>query len=112
VVFLSAKIGTGVNKLFPLIKECYDSANKRVTTGELNRFVETLHFEERKVLYITQTSVRPPSFVLFTDKAGALHFSHERHLVNQLRKRFGFIGTPIHITIRGRARKKDRPALK
>jgi GTPase len=112
VVFLSAKIGTGVNKLFPLIKECYDSANHRVTTGELNRFVETLHFEERKVLYITQTSVRPPSFVLFTDKAGSLHFSHERYLVNQLRKRFGFIGTPIHITIRGRAKKKDRRALK
>ena len=112
VVFLSAKIGTGVNKLFPLIKECFDSANHRVTTGELNRFVETLHFEERKVLYITQTSVRPPSFVLFTDKAGALHFSHERYLINQLRKRFGFIGTPIHITIRGRAKKKDRRALK
>jgi GTP-binding protein len=112
VVFLSAKIGTGVNKLFPLIKECYDSANHRVTTGELNRFVETLHFEERKVLYITQASVRPPSFVLFTDKAGSLHFSHERYLVNQLRKRFGFIGTPIHITIRGRTRKKDRRPLK
>jgi GTP-binding protein len=112
VVFLSAKIGTGVNKLFPLIKECYDSANHRVTTGELNRFVETLHFEERKVLYITQTSVRPPSFVLFTDKAGSLHFSHERYLVNQLRKRFGFIGTPIQIAIRGRPRKKDRRALK
>jgi GTP-binding protein len=112
VVFLSAKIGTGVNKLFPVIKECYDSANHRVTTGELNRFVETLHFEERKVLYITQTSVRPPSFVLFTDKAGSLHFSHERYLVNQLRKRFGFIGTPIQIAIRGRPRKKDRRALK
>jgi GTP-binding protein len=74
--------------------------------------VETLHFEERKVLYITQTSVRPPSFVLFTDKAGSLHFSHERYLVNQLRKRFGFIGTPIQIAIRGRPRKKDRRALK
>jgi GTP-binding protein len=83
-----------------------------VTTGELNRFVETLHFDERKVLYITQPSVRPPSFVLFTDKSGPLHFSHERFLVNQLRKRFGFVGTPIELKIRGRAKKKDRPALK
>jgi len=112
VVFLSAKMGSGVNKLFPLIKECYLSATKRVTTGELNRFVADLHFEERKILYITQTGVRPPSFILFTDKAGDLHFSNERFLVNQLRKRFGFLGTPIELKIRGRVRKKDRPALK
>ena len=112
VVFLSAKIGSGVNKLFPLIEQCYKSANQRVTTGELNRFVESVHFDERKILYITQAGMRPPSFVLFTDKAGPLHFSHERYLVNQLRKRFGFLGTPIEIKVRGRTRKKDRPALK
>ncbi len=112
VVFLSAKMGSGVSRLFPLIKECYESATKRVTTGELNRFVADLHFEERKILYITQTGVRPPSFIMFTDKAGDLHFSNERFLVNQLRKRFGFLGTPIEIKIRGRVRKKDRPALK
>jgi GTPase len=112
VVFLSAKTGAGVTKLFSLIQECYEAATHRVTTGELNRFVETLHFDERKILYITQASVRPPSFVLFTDKAGPLHFSHERYLVNRLRKRFGFQGTPIELKIRGRVRKKDRPALK
>jgi len=112
VVFLSAKIGTGVNKLFPLIKECYESANHRVTTGELNRFVETLHFEERKILYITQAGIRPPAFVLFTDKSGPLHFSHERYLMNQLRKKFGFTGTPIDLKIRGRSKRKDRPPLR
>lgn len=112
MVFLSAMNATGVNELFALIKRVNESANRRVTTGELNRFVETLHFEERKVLYITQASVRPPSFILFTDKAGPLHFSHERYLTNQLRKRFGFEGTPIHLKIRGRTRKKDRPALR
>jgi len=112
VVFLSAKIGSGVNKLFPLIEQCYKSANQRVTTGELNRFVESVHFDERKILYITQAGMRPPSFVLFTDKAGPLHFSDERYLVNQLRKRFGFLGTPIEIKVRGRTRKKDRPALR
>ena len=112
VVFLSAKVGTGVNQLFGLIEKCYEAATLRVTTGELNRFVEQLHFEDRKVLYVTQASIRPPSFVLFTDKAGPLHFSHERYLVNQLRKRFGFVGTPIEVKIRGRAKKRDRPALK
>lgn len=112
VVFLSAKMGTGVFKLFGLIKRVFASATKRVTTGELNRFVERLHFDERKILYITQAGVRPPSFVVFTDKAGPLHFSHERYLVNQLRKRFGFEGTPIELKIRGREKRKDRKPLK
>ena len=108
VAFLSAKSGMGTKQLFALIKEVFESATNRVTTGELNRFVESLHFDERKILYITQASVRPPSFVLFTDKQGPLHFSDHRFIVNQIRKRFGFKGTPIELKIRGRARRKDR----
>ncbi|MCX6619923.1 MAG: ribosome biogenesis GTPase Der [Acidobacteria bacterium] len=97
VVFLSAKTGAGVSKLFPIIHQAWDAASQRVTTGELNRFVETLRFEtDVKVRYITQASVRPPTFVLFTDKGEkALHFSAERFLMNQLRKKFGFHATPI-----------------
>ena len=106
LVFMSAIKGTGISNLLALIKRVNASASHRVTTGELNRFVETLRFEERKVLYITQAGVHPPSFVLFTDKSGPLHFSHERYLTNQLRKRFGFEGTPIHLKIRGRQRRK------
>ena len=109
MIFMSALNATGVSELLELIERVNESAFHRVTTGELNRFVETLKFEERKVLYITQASIRPPSFILFTDKAGPLHFSHERYLTNQLRKRFGFEGTPIHVKIRGRVRKRDRP---
>ncbi|HVY91883.1 MAG TPA: ribosome biogenesis GTPase Der [Bryobacteraceae bacterium] len=112
VVFLSAKTGNGVQRLFGIIKKVYEAASRRVTTGELNRFVETLKFEERKILYITQAGIRPPSFIVFTDKAGPLHFSHERFLVNQLRKRFGFEGTPIELKIRGRLKRKERPPLK
>ncbi len=112
VVFLSAKTGNGVHRLFGIIKNVYAAATHRVTTGELNRFVEKLKFEERKILYITQAGVRPPSFIVFTDKSGPLHFSHERYLVNQLRKRFGFEGTPIELKIRGRLKRKERPALK
>jgi GTP-binding protein len=102
IVFLSAKSGTGVKKLFPLIREVYDSASRRVTTGELNRFVEQLHFEERKIYYITQHSIRPPAFAVFTSKGRPLHFSHERYLINQLRRRFGFKGTPILLQTRGK----------
>jgi GTP-binding protein len=96
VVFMSAKTGAGVEPLFGMVREIYESASKRVTTGELNRFVEMLKFEsDMKVFYITQASVRPPTFIMFTDKAKKVHFSQERFLINQLRKRFGFKGTPI-----------------
>jgi GTPase len=106
VVFLSAKSGSNVSKLFALIKEVYDYASTRISTGELNRFVEHLKFEERKIYYITQHSIRPPAFAVFTDKGGALHFSHQRYLVNQLRKRFIFRGTPI--LVQTRAKKKGK----
>ena len=106
IVFLSAKTGAGVDRLFPLILEVYESASKRVTTGELNRFVEQLHFEERKILYMTQASIRPPAFVAFTNKRGQMHFSNERYLVNQIRKKFGFAGTPVVLTIRTKGEKR------
>ena len=102
VVFLSARTGTGIEPLFRLIREVYESAARRIPTGELNRFVEQLHFEERKIFYITQASVRPPVFVLFTDRGGPLHFSHERYLLNQIRRRFGFKGTPIFLKTRAK----------
>ncbi len=96
IAFLSAKKGMGVKQLFPLIKQCFDSASKRVTTGDLNRFVAKLRFEPAiKVFYITQAGLRPPTFVLFTDRPNALHFSAERFLVNRLREAFGFKGTPV-----------------
>jgi GTPase len=98
VVFVSAQTGWGVQRLFGLIRKVFESASYRVTTGELNRFVEGLHFEtDVKVKYITQASIRPPTFVMFTDGRGNLHFSVERFLINRLREKFGFEGTPIVI---------------
>ncbi|HLN01950.1 MAG TPA: ribosome biogenesis GTPase Der [Bryobacteraceae bacterium] len=106
VVFLSAKDGTGVDQLYTLIREVYESAGRRIPTAELNRFVESLHFEERKIYYLTQASMHPPTFVVFTDRAGGLHFSHERYLVNQLRRKFGFKGTPVVLKVKGKAKAK------
>jgi len=106
VEFISAKTGMGVQRLFSRIREVYESASKRITTGELNRFVESLHFEERKIYYITQASIRPPTFILFTNRAAPLHFSHERYLVNQLRKQFGFRGTPVVLKTRGKEKEQ------
>ncbi len=96
VAFLSAKTGAGVQALLPRIREVYQSASQRIPTGELNRFLETLKSERGpKILYITQPSVRPPTFVLFTDRPAPLYFSNERFLINQIRARFGFRGTPL-----------------
>jgi GTPase len=103
VAFISAKDREGVAGLFGLIRRVYTGASKRVTTGELNRFLETLEFgHNMKVYYMTQVSVRPPEFLVFTDKAGQLHFSVERYIANRLRERFGFEGTPIVIKTKRR----------
>jgi GTP-binding protein len=108
IVFLSALTGAGVAPLFRLIREVYESASRRISTGELNRFLEHLRFEERKIFYITQHSIRPPAFAVFTDRGGPLHFSHQRYLVNQLRRRFGFRGTPISLETRAKAKAAPR----
>lgn len=108
IVFMSAKEKRGIAAVFKAISEVYAAASKRVTTGELNRFAETLNMEpDRRILYITQPSVRPPTFVLFSDNPKPLHFSTERYIINRLRERFGFAGTPLVIKLRGRHSKRE-----
>jgi GTP-binding protein len=103
VVLISAQKKQGTRGLFALIKTAYDSANKHISTGALNRFVSELKWEYRmKIFYITQGSVRPPTFIVFTDKAGDMHFSAERFLINRLREKFGFVGTPFVIKTKRR----------
>ena len=103
IAFVSAEKRLGTRGLFPLIKKAYEAASRRVTTGELNRFVASLEWEyDMKIYYMTQANVRPPTFVAFTDKAGKLHFSAERYLANRLRERFDFTGTPIEIRTKRR----------
>ncbi len=103
IIFASAKNAEGVRRIFSTIRHCFTNASKRVTTGELNRFVETLKFEsDIKIYYLTQASIRPPTFIVFTDKAANIHFSEERFLINRLRERFGFDGTPIVIKTKRR----------
>ncbi|MBV9764241.1 MAG: ribosome biogenesis GTPase Der, partial [Acidobacteriaceae bacterium] len=103
ILFTSAINGEGIRRIFSTVRRCFDAASKRITTGELNRFLETLKFEsEIRIYYMTQASIRPPTFVVFTDKAGKMHFSIERALINRLRERFGFEGTPIVIKTKRR----------
>jgi GTP-binding protein len=103
VVFVAAKEGKGTHVLFRMIREAYEAASKRIGTGELNRFAEKLKLDQEfKVFYMTQPSVRPPTFLAFTGHGRQLHFSLERFLINRLRKEFGFPGTPIVIKARRR----------
>src|ERR1700736_2694267 len=110
LVFVSANTGRGVEKIFPLIEEVATERRKRVTTSQMNRFIERVDFERAsvpmrqrvKILYMTQASVAPPTFILFTNRAVKLHFSYQRFLENQIRQAFGFLGTPIWIKNRAR----------
>ena len=110
VVFISAAKRKGTEKIFPLLEKVADERRKRVTTSQMNRFLEHVDFERAsvpmrsrvRILYMTQASVAPPAFVLFTNRAVKLHFSYQRFLENQIRAAFGFVGTPIWIKNRAR----------
>jgi GTPase len=110
IVFISAQTGKGVERIFPLLEQVATERRKRISTSAMNRFIETVDFERAsvpmrsrvKILYMTQASVAPPTFVLFTNRAVKLHFSYQRFLENQIRKAFGFLGTPIWIKNRAR----------
>ncbi|HSA91475.1 MAG TPA: ribosome biogenesis GTPase Der [Terriglobales bacterium] len=110
VLFISALEGRGVEKVFATVEEVAAERRKRVSTGEINRFLKTVDFERAgvpaakkvKIYYMTQAATSPPTFILFTDRAVKLHFSYQRFLENQIRRAFGFAGTPIWIKNRAR----------
>jgi GTP-binding protein len=110
IVFISAQSGKNTDKIFPLLEEVATERRKRVTTSEMNRFLERVDFERAsvpmkqrvKILYMTQAGVGPPTFVLFTNRSVKLHFAFQRFLENQIRKAFGFVGTPIWIKNKAR----------
>jgi GTP-binding protein len=105
VLFVSATSGKGVEKVFAEVIRVAAERRKRVSTSEMNRFLATVDFNRAtvparqrvRVYYMTQAAVAPPTFLLFTDKAVKLHFSYVRYLENQIRRAFGFAGTPIWI---------------
>jgi len=110
IAFISAHTGKGTERIFSLLEQVATERRKRISTSAMNRFIETVDFERAsvpmrsrvKILYMTQASVAPPTFVLFTNRAVKLHFSYQRFLENQIRKAFGFLGTPIWIKNRAR----------
>jgi GTP-binding protein len=113
IIHISALTGERTPKLLEAIDSVAASRRVRVPTPELNRFIGEITAEHApvssgrrnvRVLFAAQTGVAPPTFVLFTNVATSLHFSYERYLDNRLRERFGFVGTPLKLLVRKRAR--------
>jgi len=111
LIHLSARTGERTPKLLELIDTVAEARRTRVKTPELNRFVEEVTARNPpvspgsrhvRILYATQTGIAPPTFIFFTNVATKFHFSYERFLVNQLRERFNFVGTPIRLQVRRR----------
>ena len=109
VLFISAASGKNVDRVFASVQRVAQERRKRISTGEMNRFLRSVDFERAsspgygiRIQYLTQASVSPPTFVVFTNRPGKLHFSYQRFLENQIRKAFGFEGTPIWIKTRGK----------
>ncbi len=116
IVFISAKTGRRVDKLFEAAAAADAENKRRIPTGVLNDFLaDAVERTEPpsdkgrrlKIYYMTQTGVRPPSFSFFVNKKELFHFSYQRYMENRLREVFGFKGTPVTFNIRSRGEKPD-----
>lgn len=113
-LFISAKTGQRLNKLFDVIDVVIQNHSLRVATGVLNEiFMEAIAMQQPpsdkgkrlKLFYITQVSVKPPTFVIFVNDKELMHFSYTRYIENKVREAFGFAGTPLRFIIRERTDK-------
>jgi len=111
-LFLSASIGRNLDKVLPAVREVHRQRGLRVTTGELNKFIEKclqkyhpplITGKRLRIYYLTQVEVNPPKFVLFVNKPDLLTETYRKYLVNQLREAFPFSGTPLKFELRGKA---------
>ncbi len=115
VLFISAKTGQRLYKLFELIAFVHSQNSMRISTGKLNEVLAeatarvqppTDKGKRLKIYYMTQASTRPPAFVFFVNNAELFHFSYQRYLENQIREVFGLDGTPVRFIIRERGEGK------
>ena len=114
VVFASVKTGQRIENIFEIITKVSNNNSLRVSTGVLNDVLSrsviktpppTHKGKRLKIYYMTQVAVKPPTFVFFVNKSELFHFSYQHYLENNLRKTFGFEGTPIRFIIREKSEK-------
>ena len=110
-MFISAKTGQRIDKLYEMISFVHSQNSMRISTGKLNEVLAgatarvqppTDKGKRLKIFYMTQASTRPPTFVFFVNNAELFHFSYQRYLENQIRDIFGLDGTPVRFIIRER----------
>ena len=115
ILFISAKTGQRVNKLFELINSVASQNSLRVSTSVLNQVLNeaiaivqppTDKGKRLRLFYMTQASTKPPTFVIFVNDKKLFHFSYERYIINQIRKEFGLVGTPVRMIVRERNEKQ------
>jgi len=111
-IFISALTGQRVHKIFDNIKMVSESSTLRISTGILNDvLIEAMAMNQPpaekgrplRIYYITQVSVKPPTFIIFVNDTNLLHFSYRRYIENQIRQAFGFKGTPVHFIVRNKS---------
>jgi GTP-binding protein len=111
ILYTSAKTGQGVDKIMPEVDRVYRERQKRPNTATVNSVIQQAvaahnrprnRSQQLKIFYATQAEVNPPIFVLFTNNARLVHFSYKRYLENQLRRSFGFTGTPLRLVFKTR----------
>ncbi len=109
IIFISAKTGQRVHKLFEMINSVASQNALRVSTSVLNQVLNeaiaivqppTDKGKRLRIFYMTQASTKPPTFVVFVNDKDLFHFSYERYLINQIRKEFGLVGTPVRMIVR------------
>lgn len=118
VLFVSGKTGRNLDALFKTVKEVYEQQNRRVTTGQLNKFVEKamqkyhppmLQGGKRlRIFYLAQVDVQPPRFVLFVNNPTLMADTYKKYLIGQFRETYGFIGSPIKFFLKGRNTKAEK----
>lgn len=110
-LFASAKTGRNVDKIFAHIKQIYEDRKRRITTGELNRFIEKtvqayhppmLQGRRLRIYYLAQVGIEPPHFVLFVNKPELMLETYKQYLINKFREAYGFQGVPLVFTLRGK----------
>ena len=116
ILFISAKTGQRVDRLFELIDYVSNQAATRITTGMLNNVLADAQTRVQpptdkgrrlKIYYMTQVGVRPPHFVIFCNDSRLFHFSYQRYIENCIRNTFGLEGTPIILSIRQKGEKEE-----
>lgn len=116
-IYISAKTGLRVDKLFAMLHAAYENNTRRIPTGVLNDCLQdaitaaeppSTNGRRLKIFYMTQVAVKPPTFVLFVNDIALMHFSYQRYIENYLRKTFDFTGTPVKIIVRQRNDEKGQ----